>query len=274
MAKKPLSENPPNPSEGLYEYFDWIRKKSEENKKNLVAKKFNKALSESRHSGIEPNDVPHTGKTRYNRGTLKARIKRSAWFKGGKPSIEANTWLIRNVLKDAKTYSYGKKLLQQGQFFTFEYLNPKYKDKPSLPWFDKYPLVISLGAIPTKLGVRNLGFNLHLVPPKVRLVMICLIYDIYQTHYKRQESAGVMKPVPLEYSKVIKKLKPYGGMFCVRMYIPERQKVIIRFPYADWEKAIFLPSRGYYGIKALKLQKEWLNHIKKLGHGTKMNVNF
>lgn len=272
MAKKPLSPNPPNPSAGLYEYFDWIRKKTEENKRNLVQKKYNKSLQESRYDENKDADVTHNEK--YNKGTLKARIKRSEFFKSNRPSVLANTWLLRTVLKNRKLYLYRKSLLQQGQFFTFEYLNPKYKDTPSLPWFDRYPLVLSLGAVTTKLGVRNIGFNLHLLPPKVRLVFICIIHDIYKNHYRRQEKAGVQNPVPLEYKKVVKQLKPYGGMFCVRMYIPARQKVIIRFPYADWEKAIFLPSRGYYGIKALKLQREWQKHIKKLGYGTKINTSF
>jgi hypothetical protein len=271
MAKKPLSENPPNPSEGLFEYFDWIRKKSEENKKDIIKKKFEKSLKDARNEG--DNLASSDGK-KYNSGTLKARIKRSLWFKNSNPSVQANTWLIRFVLKNSQIYAYKKRLMQQGQFFTFEYLNPKYKDTPSLPWFDKYPLVLSLGAVPTKLGVRNLGFNLHLVPPKVRLIFICIIHDIYKSHYRSQEKAGVQNPVPLEYKKVIKKLAPYGGMFCVRMYIPSRQRVIIRFPYVDWEKAIFLPSRGYYGIKALKLQKEWQKHIKGLGFGTRTNATF
>jgi hypothetical protein len=47
------------------------------------------------------------------------------------------------------------------------------------------------------------------------------------------------------------------------MYIPRRVTFAIKFPYVDWRKAIFIPSRGYARIQAKKLIKEWRDYCKK-----------
>ena len=66
----------------------------------------------------------------------------------------------------------------------------------------------------------------------------------------------------------------YGADFAIRMYIPQRQKSIVIFPFEEWHNAVFLPSRGYDGIKAAKLVQAWRKHVRKNGGSLSQNINW
>ena len=211
---------------------------------------------------------------RTGRFSLRKEILNNPWI-NKRPASQALKWLFREVFQDAKNYKYTKRLLYQGGLFIFEYHNPKYKDTSVLPWFDKYPLVLSLGPRVYETGVRNLGFNLHLLPPRIRIITLCYIFELYKTTYR----FGIyykkdIHPVAVDYYNIIKVLEPYGVKFSVRMYIPQRQKQIVHFTTKDWHKAIFIPSRGYYDIRAKKLIKEWRSYCKKEGLTVNEKVNW
>ena len=213
-------------------------------------------------------------KIKTGRFSLRKEILNNPWL-GQRPASQALRWLFKEVFKDPKSYKYSKRLLHQGGLFIFEYHNPKYKDTSVLPWFDKYPLVLSLGPRVYETGVRNLGFNLHLLPPRIRIITICYIFELYKNLYR----FGIyynkdINVIPLDYKNIIKVLESYGVKFCVRMYIPQRQTQIVHFPTKDWSKAIFIPSRGYYDIRAKKLIKEWRNYCKDAGLSINEKVNW
>jgi hypothetical protein len=206
--------------------------------------------------------------------SLKTKIRNNPWVKAGRPASKALEWLFKTVFKDPGTYRYKQNLLAQGKLFLFEYKNPKYKNTAKLPWFDKYPLVLSLGPVVTKLGVRNIGFNLHLLPPKVRIVALCHIFDLYKRFYRYQIFYDKQGPVQIKYQYIIKSLERFGADFAVRMYIPARQNTIVAFPYRDWHRAIFIPSRGYDSIKANKLIQLWIKHVRSKKFNTNPNINW
>jgi hypothetical protein len=58
------------------------------------------------------------------------------------------------------------------------------------------------------------------------------------------------------------------------MYIPNRQRQIVKFGYKDWAKAIFIPSRGYSKITAPKLLKAWKDFNRKQGFKTNPNMSW
>lgn len=212
-----------------------------------------------KEKAIEKKFIP-TGKY-----SLRTRIKNNPWVKG-RPSAQAVKWLFREVFADPKKYKHKKHLLYQGGLFIFKYFEPKYKGTDRLPWFDKYPLVLSLGPRATNLGIRNLGFNLHLLPPRIRIIVLCYIFELYKNAYRY--SVFFKKddnPVTISYKQILKVLQPYGIEFCVRMYIPNLQNQIVRFPVDDWYKAIFIPSRGYDGIRARALIREWRLFCREKG---------
>lgn len=244
-------------------------------KKDLLRQKYKKSLSEAtanQSDGKLMNDEVF-GKINVGKYSLRTKIRKNPWLLSGVPASKALSWLYKTVFKEPKTYRHNKVLLNQGHLFTFEYLNPKYKNTKHLLWFDKYPLVLSLGPIVTKEGLRNIGFNLHLVPPKVRIVILCTIFEMYKKLYRYQIFYKKTGPVAIQYQHLVKPLMKYGAAFCIRMYIPSRTRQIVIFPYRDWHNAIFLPSRGYDGIRAAKLIQEWRKYVRKLGFGTSSNLN-
>lgn len=143
-----------------------------------------------------------------------------------------------------------------------------------MPWFDKYPLVISLGPVVTNQGIRNLGFNLHLLPPKIRVIVLCAIFELYKKLYRYQVFFKQEKPIKIDYRQIVNALESYGVKFCIRMYIPSRMNQIVKFPIKDWHKGIFIPSRGYDSIRAAQLIKEWKEFCRDNGFSTNPNMDW
>lgn len=240
--------------------------------KSIHEIKYKNSLSQAKASD---NDAEVIEKLNLRSGywSLRSKILKNPWI-SERPATKAIQWLFKEVFKNPSEYRYTKRLMYQGGIFAFAYTNPKYKGTSILPWFDQYPLVISLGPIATNLGIRNIGFNLHLLPPKVRVVVICSIFEMYKRLYRYQVFYKQDKPVQIHYKQIIKMLDPLGIRFCVRVYIPNRMNQIVRFPIKTWHKCVFLPSRSYDGIRAAKLIEEWKKFCKKQGYSTRENLDW
>ena len=241
-------------------------------KREIYAQKYQKSLAEARATDNDENNIDKFG-LKTGKFSLKTKIKANPWVKS-RPSSKASSWLFSVVFQNPSTYRYTRMLLNQGMLFMFEYKNPKYKGTSVLPWFDKYPLVLSLGPIVTKKGIRNIGFNLHLLPPKVRIIVLCAVFEIYKRLYRYQIFFKKDNPVNINYKIIVKILEKYGVKFAVRMYIPSRMRQIVKFPYNEWHKAVFIPSRGYDSIKANKLIHEWRLFCRRNGFATNPNLDW
>lgn len=245
-----------------------------DNKKKLLTERYQKTLTAAYGDNSSEQDNVDRYNIKVGKYSLRTRIRNNPWLKSGRPANSALKWLYQEVLKNPGQYRYKQNFMFSGGLFTFEYFNPKFKGTASLPWFDKYPLVLSLGPVVTKNGVRNMGFNLHLLPPKVRIVVLCQIFELYKNLYRYQIFFKQDKPVQIKYAIILKSMRKYGADFAVRMYIPARQKSVVVFSYVDWYKAIFIPSRSYDSIKAYKLIQLWTKHMRKNKFGTSPNIDW
>jgi len=241
-------------------------------KKQAFQDKYKTSLAEARadNKDAELADKLHV-KTGYY--SLRAKIMNHPWL-DKRPASQALSWLFKTVFKDAQTFKHTKRLLAIGSLYAFEYKNPKYKNTKRLLWYDRYPLVLSLGPVVTNLGVRNIGFNLHLLPPKIRVIMLSVVFDLYKKMYRYQIFFKQDKPVQIHYKQIVKHLERYGCLFGVRMYIPNRMNKIVYFPVKYWHNAVFIPSQGYDGIKAAKLIKEWKEYSRKHKFTGNENINW
>lgn len=194
-------------------------------------------------------------------------IENNEIAKSRSPRLMAVKWYRENYMRNNKQYVRGK-LLEQGKLYIFDYKNPKHKD--TLDFYDTQPLVLSLGTI--KVGgkkkgdssrIHNIGLNLHLLPPKVRQLVMFEVYYLYKSAYRKNLNRKNEKSVKVSWQKIAKKLDKYGVGFCIRQYIPERQNNVIVFKQEDWAKAIYIPSAGYAKIGPLTLQKEWAKYLKE-----------
>lgn len=230
---------------------------------------YESALKNSRAKQREDNL-----KTR-SRYSLRTHIKNNPWLKTGRPASEAIRWLSKTVFKNPKQFRYPRNIMYIGGLFAFEYKDPKYKDTSVLPYFDKFPLVLSLGPRITQEGPRNLGINLHLLPPRIRIIILCWVFEMYKNSYRY----GIfvkkdINPVQITYEDIKHQLHQYGVEFAVRMYIPQRMKEIVHFPLRTWHQAIFIPSRGYYDIRAAQLIKEWRKWCRNNGVMISPNIDW
>lgn len=243
-------------------------------KKDIYADKYKTSMSMMEPEFEDDKDLFDKKGKITSRYSLRRLLKQSKWVKSGRPSNYAIQWLWKVVFKDPNKYAYKQNFMFSGGLFTFEYLNPKYRNTKQLPWFDRYPLVLSLGPVVTKNGIRNIGFNLHLLPPRVRIVVLCEVFELYKNLYRYNIYFNKTRAVNIDYKIIMKSCLKYGAGFSVRMYIPARQRVKILFPYNEWYRACFLPSRSYDGIKAQKLIQEWSKYVKKLGYRTSKNIDW
>jgi hypothetical protein len=248
-------------------------------KKDIYKTKYKQSLKSSHATDEDEKLIEKLHLTGGQKGkgkySLRTKILNHPWVKSGRPASSALKWLYREVFKDPKTYKHNKFLLDQGELFIFEYKNPKYKDNLKvLPWWDQYPLVISLGPIVTNEGVRNIGFNLHLLPPKIRIIVLCKIFELHKILYRYMIFYNKNNPVKIDYKLIVKNLEKFGVKFAIRMYIPKRQNQIVSIPYRDWHNGIFIPSRAYSRIRSAQLIKAWKEFCHKNGNTISPNINW
>lgn len=179
-----------------------------------------------------------------------------------KPEREAVIWYKKTYRNDRDAWL-RKGYMKPGRLYIFDYKKPKNID--TLPWFDTNPLVLSLGIFKTKDGKkRNIGINLHLLPPKVRRLVVYTVFTAFKTQYKKNLYADDPKDIPaIKWQMIQKLVSKYGTAFALRMYIPELQKNIIEFKVEDMPKAIWIPSTRYEKTNAYKLEKEWRKYLAK-----------
>lgn len=191
---------------------------------------------------------------------LWKEIENSPFLKGGNPNAKALEWYKKYVARNPEYFTKAA-LLQQGFLYTFNYDTPKYESV--LDYFDTQPLVISFGPIDTSLGKRDIGINLHLLPPRIRRVVMYKIFEMYRNTYKDQLFAKDPKTVQVSWKAIATPLLKYGVAFAVRMYISDLRKNTIRFKYEDWAKAIYLPTKRLAKTTQEELEKLWAQFVRK-----------
>ena len=199
-------------------------------------------------------------KLRYNwrEYDLWKEIFDHEWVRKGNPSRKAIEWYRKDIMNDSDYYLRGS-MLRQGMLYMYDYDHPKHED--ILDYFDTQPLVISIGSIDTSLGKRDLGLNLHLLPPRIRKVLMHQVFEMYRTRYKEQMFTKDQKPVFVRWKDIVNPLHKFGVEFCIRMYIPELRKNTIEFKYEDWANAVYIESKGYTRTSVEQLAREWANFI-------------
>lgn len=203
---------------------------------------------------------------------LWKEIENHSFKKTGNPSTKALDWYHKTVMVDSDLFLKGA-LLKQGFLYTFNYDTPKYESV--LDFFDTQPLMISFGPIETSLGKRDIGINLHLLPPNIRRIVMYKIFEMYRNLYKDQLFAKNQTTVNVTWKAIAKPLEKYGIGFAIRMYISDLRKNVIQFRYEQWASAIYLPSKRLAKVTQIELERLWAEYVKKqkLDKGPGKNLN-
>jgi hypothetical protein len=141
---------------------------------------------------------------------------------------------------------------RMGKLYFF-YYDPKGKD--DLPYYDKFPLVLTLERYPDSF----LGLNLHYLPIKYRIAFLAKLMDFASYNANDEIQRLRITYDILSASKRLKEFKP-----CIKKYLISniRSKILTVEPN-EWEVATFLPIHQFKGAKPDEVWKESLDEIRK-----------
>lgn len=134
-----------------------------------------------------------------------------------------------------------------GHMFMFAY-DPKHKE--TLPYYDRFPLVIAL----QKAEGGFLGLNLHYLRPDIRAAFLDKLVD---TLPGKGDNMTETTKLRIRYSLLSSARRFRYFAPCLKHYLYGHIKSRISQVYAqDWETAIFLPTEHFAKANKTKVWKE------------------
>lgn len=165
------------------------------------------------------------------RSDIKRGTKQSLkWFR--EKVAEIRTVNRKALLRDELTKTVAKPLI--GRMFMYAY-DPK--NKKTLPFYDKFPLIIMVDKAPGGFY----GINLHYLPPLLRARFFDRLLE-YSNNDKYNSSTRLkMSYDLLKGASKLSAFKP-----CYKHYLTRHIKSqISEISASEWEIAIFLPSEQF-----------------------------
>lgn len=134
-----------------------------------------------------------------------------------KPLNSRSKLAYKYLLSDLKPTT---KYLLPGQFVVFSYNEPK--NKEDLEYYDATPATLFFGITRTASGnIREVGFNLHYLPPYARMKVLNRVYEVFRQYYSKYFNDPGHKPNQfIDYHKLKGMLRHIGLGFSLRMYVP------------------------------------------------------
>ena len=150
-----------------------------------------------------------------------------------------------------------------GKIYIFRYENPKTKD--TLEWWDRNPVVLSLG----QHDGKDIGINLNLIPYARKIQLLDKIYDQYEsridTMVKRgRGDASSEQGIPsFTYERVKPFLEKTGFGAAVRTYIIGLRKNSRVVSYFKWNRVALIDLNDIKGATINKAYSKIGKYIKK-----------
>jgi|TARA_B100001093_G_scaffold153814_1_gene146556 hypothetical protein len=165
------------------------------------------------------------------RAGITARTKKSReWFQGKVKELGSvnRTALLKDDALDPTTREIA------GSMYMYFY-DPKTKD--TLPYYDRFPLVIMVED--AKGGFY--GLNLHYLRPDIRAEFLDRLMKLAPNKLTDRTRVNKMRYDLLKGVQKYKEFKP-----CFKHYLTSHIKSkMVRVPMTDWEIAIFLPTEQF-----------------------------
>lgn len=178
-------------------------------------------------------------KTGYQARTKQARDWLRSKIPELNPSAEA---LMRH--RDRKTISHFV-----GHMYFF-YYDPKTKD--TLPYYDKFPLVIPIQLYPDGF----LGLNLHYIHPKHRIILLDKLSELATDN--RFDMQTILR---INYQVLKSFSKAYEATPCVKRYLTSHVRSRFLEIFGDeWDIAALLPVEQF---EKASTSKVWADSRKK-----------
>ena len=185
--------------------------------------------------------------------TLIDRIKDSLAKQGFEMrSREARNWLKAKTgaLKPTKAeLMRDKQRLRERSFIGrmyFYFYDPKTKD--SLPYYDKFPLVIPIERYPDGF----LGLNLHYISPKQRILLLDKLSTLLTDDNYDEKTR-----LRISYDYLSRASRMYQAKPCIKRYLFSHiQSRFLEITADEWDIAVMLPVESFAKAKKNKVWSE------------------
>lgn len=152
---------------------------------------------------------------------------------------------IKNPIKKIKSSTRRKTpSIKIGQMYQFVY-DPKWKNTPQLPYYDKFPLIIAVNLLQD--GWQ--GLNFHYLPIHLRLRLLSALFDI--TNNNRFDDTTKMQ-VSYSVLKSASKYRDFKATFKRYLGNHVRSEFFMWESY-EWVSALYLPTAQFVGANKSKV---------------------
>ena len=152
------------------------------------------------------------------------------WFKDNLRQIRLTETGRMNLLTEGRKVAN----MEEGKIHMFFY-DAKGKDK--LPYFDRFPLIITIDRQPTHFT----GLNLHYLSPRMRVDFLTKIDEFMSDRNMDENTKFRMRYETLQGISRLKAFKP-----CFKKYLYSHvQSKIVEVPIDKWELITMLPSQQF-----------------------------
>jgi len=203
----------------------------------LVAYIFDRVLQKAARAGVSPS------------------VKRESrdWFRNQAKSLTVSP---TRMIRSNRQRLTDKPLI--GRMYLFQY-DPK--NKATLPYYDRFPLVIPIGSGQTSgfaaSGGSFLGINLHYLPLPLRAKLMDALYDVSTTKDINEATRLRISYNILQQASKYRFFKP-----CIKRYLVSQ--VQTKFFYiepTEWEMALFLPLDRFVGANKTRIYRDSRDRI-------------
>jgi hypothetical protein len=178
------------------------------------------------------------------------RIQASLAKEGLKPRTNAaRDWLKKKVNDLRPTPSSimrDKERLREKSFvgrMYFYLYDPKHKD--TLPYYDRFPLVIPIERYPDGF----LGLNLHYIHPKQRIVLLDKLSEV-ANNSKFDETTKLK----ISYDFLRRASKIFEAQPCIKRYLFNHiESRFLEITADEWDIAALLPAENFVGATTSKV---------------------
>jgi len=181
---------------------------------------------------------------------LLDRIKTSLAKEGLTPRTNASRAWLRAKVKDLKPTSYGLMTDRQrlknksmiGRMY-FYFYDPKTKD--SMPYYDRFPLVIPI----ERYNDGFLGLNLHYIHPKNRMILLDKLSDTISNDTYDENTK-----LKINYRYLAAASRVFEATPCIKRYLfTQIESRFLEITADEWDIAALLPVESFVGASTSKV---------------------
>jgi len=182
--------------------------------------------------------------------TLIKRIQTSLAKEGLTPRTNAaREWLrskVKSLNPTPQSLMRDRERLKNNSFIGrmyFYFYDPKHKD--TLPYYDRFPLVIPI----ERYSDGFLGLNLHYIHPKQRIILLDKLSDV-ATNNRFDDKTKLR----ISYEYLAAASKAFEATPCIKRYLFSHiDSRFLEISAEEWDIAVMLPVESFVGATTSKV---------------------